>query len=340
MNDEAITDAFCNAAAEAQLGETASDSALPHAPDHPSAPFGAALVSLMLEACGGRLRDVHWFRTDWQRGGALTGYATWRHDDGVADDVVVKMPVPPRERLFMTELAEHEHIVPHIYASGDALGGSDMCWLVMERLPYGPVDSQWGGAAFDLTIEAVCRCYRALQDVPVTVEPKRFDWVEVLKRCRQVVRQNDTMSDAARWKKVLKAAQKKLPAWVQKWEARPTDTWCHGDLHLGNAMARHAPPNGPVLLLDFALTHPGHWVEDAVYFEHLYWSRRDKLEGRKITRQMAHTRKQMGLAVDGDWPQLAQVKRALTAMSAPAFLNIDKDPSYLRACLELLESEV
>ena len=339
MNDQAISEAFSDAGVSS-VSESSAEQPLKHPPEHPSAPFGAALEPILQQICGDQLRDLHWFRTDWQRGGALTGYAIWVDENERECPAAVNMPVPPRERLFMTELDQHKDIVPRIYASGEELGGYDMCWLIMERLPYGPIDSQWGGAAFDLTIDALCRCYKALDDIDVTVKAKRFNWDEVLKRCREVIRQNDTMQDAARWKKALKGAQKKLPKWIERWESRRTDMWCHGDVHLGNAMTRKPPPDGPALLFDFALTHPGHWVEDAVYFEHLYWSRREKLEGRRIAKQIAHQRKALGLPVDSNWANLAATKRALTAMSAPAFLNTDGDPAYLRACLELLESQV
>ena len=39
-----------------------------------SALFGAQLEPVLHQACGGRLSPVRWFRTDWQHGGALTGY--------------------------------------------------------------------------------------------------------------------------------------------------------------------------------------------------------------------------------------------------------------------------
>ncbi|MCX5659956.1 MAG: hypothetical protein NTW19_09575 [Planctomycetota bacterium] len=62
----------------------------PHAAD--SRPLGALLEPALRQTCGGRLSEVNWFRTDWQRGGALTGYATYRDDDGQPQPVVVKLP--------------------------------------------------------------------------------------------------------------------------------------------------------------------------------------------------------------------------------------------------------
>ena len=108
---------------------------------------------------------------------------------------------------------------------------------------------------------------------------------------------------------------------------------------MGNALTRRPPPDGPALLIDFALTHPGNWVEDAVYLEHLYWARRDELGQRRLCRQIAQERKRHGLVVERDWSQFAQVHRALLAMAAPTTAHLG-GPRYLEAALEVLEQAV
>ena len=105
-------------------------------------------------------------------------------------------------------------------------------------------------------------------------------------------------------------------------------------------MTRTEPPGGPALLFDFAHTRVGHWVEDGVYFEHLYWARRDKLDGRKLCKALAQERKRRGLPVDQDWSRYAEIKRALLAMSTPAVLDLDGDRAHVAAALEVLEREV
>ncbi|MEO0477538.1 MAG: hypothetical protein AAF085_16465, partial [Planctomycetota bacterium] len=70
-----------------------SPSPAPVPEDAAIAPFGAALAPILLQLCNGKLADLNWFRTDWQRGGALTGYATWTDETG-QHDAVVKFPVP------------------------------------------------------------------------------------------------------------------------------------------------------------------------------------------------------------------------------------------------------
>ena len=111
-----------------------------------------------------------------------------------------------------------------------------------------------------------------------------------------------------------------------------------GDLHLGNAMTRSAPPHGPAILIDFALTHPGHWVEDGIYFEHLYWSSKEQLDDRRLCHQLAHERKRQGLAVEEDWPRLASIKRMLLAMSTPAQGHMDPRSLHVKCALQILEA--
>ncbi len=301
-------------------------------------PFGAHLEAALRQACQAKLSPINWFRTAWQRGGALTGHATITADQGDVE-AVVKLPVSPGERLWLTRLQAAGDVAPTVFADGEALGDYDMAWVVMERLAHGPLSSSWGGAQFDLLVDVAGRFYRAAGEFEVAGRPDGRDWRAIHERARQKVKEAN-LQDAKRWNQALKKAKGPLREWTAVWQDRPTDQWVHGDLHLGNAMTRAAPPDGPALLFDFARTRPGHWVEDGVYFEHLYWSGRDQLNGRRLCRQIAHERKRLGLAVDEDWSRLAKVKRALLAMSAPAQLEHEGHPRHVQAALEVLEAEV
>lgn len=301
-------------------------------------PFGASLAPALRAACGGCLSEVAWFRTDWQRGGALTGYATYQHE-GQDQEVVVKLPIGPGELQWLVRLGGEQGVAPRVYAQGEALGGYDMAWVVMERLAHGPLGAAWGGKEFDLLIEAAGRFYAATGRFPVGSPPAPRDWAEVLDLARASVRRHH-LANSQRWNKALKQAQQKLRDWLTVWEARAVDQWCHGDFHLANAMTRVPPPRGPAVLLDFAMTRPGHWVEDAVYLEHLYWARRDRLGGRKLCKQIAQQRKNQGLSTAEDWPRLAEVYRALLAMGTPVVLRRDGDPQHVQAALEVLEAAV
>lgn len=118
-----------------------------HLDDHPALnarelPFGASLEPFLRDACENRLSTVNWFRTDWQRGGALTGYATYRDDAGKDQNVVVKLPVGPTERRWLARLGRTSNgVVPRVWATGQSLGEYDMAWVVMEQLPHGPLGS-------------------------------------------------------------------------------------------------------------------------------------------------------------------------------------------------------
>ncbi|MEM6854154.1 MAG: aminoglycoside phosphotransferase family protein [Planctomycetota bacterium] len=333
-------------------------------------PFGAALEGPLIEACGGRLSKINWFRTAWQRGGALTGYAAFTDDAGRAHDVVVKLPVPPRERRWLVQLQPKARpslersdesfgfartangrggFVPRLLAHGEAVGGYDFAWVVMERLPFGPLDEKWGGREFDLIIHAAGRFYEATADEPIDPSwgVRKRDWSAMLAEGRKRV-QARGCAEPQRWKAALKRAHKKLDQWVELWDARVGDGWCHGDLHLGNTLTRVAYDDTAVAdeghheaaaLIDFAEVRVGHWVEDAVYLEHLFWSLPHRLHGRKLVSMVARERKARGLTVGEDWPELARVKRALLAMAtATKFHEVGR--GHAAAALEVLEREV
>jgi len=311
----------------------------PTPPPANNQPFGAHLEPVLHEACDGRLSEVRWFRTDWQRGGALTGYATFTDDDGQQQDVVVKMPVPPRERLWLRQVQDAADVAPKLYVDGEVLGGYDLAWVIMEHMRYGPLTAAWGGREFDLLAEVAGRFYAAAASIPVDRPVRTIDWKQVCDKARRHM-QDQALPDTARWNIALKKAQKKLKSWLNIWESRPVDQWCHGDLHLGNAMTRAAAPGGPAVLIDYAQTHAGHWVEDAVYVEHLYWADKDSSSGRRFAKRVAEQRKIHGLPVDPDWAEYARVKRALTALSAPLRLDREGNLAHLHAALEVLESLV
>ncbi len=305
---------------------------------HYDGPFGAALQPVLVDACDGELTDISWFRTDWQRGGAATAYAKLKSGEAQVE-VVVKMPIPPGELAWLNRLQHVEDVAPKVYASGATLGGYDIAWVVMEKLPHGPIGSAWGGAAFDLTVDAIGRFYAAASEVPNdgAVKPKDYD--DFLKRARENVKRH-SLPEEQRWHAALKRAHKKLPKWLDIWKDRATNHWLHGDLHLANAMTRVPAPDGPALLFDYAETRCGHWVTDAVYLEHQYWGRKERLEGRKICSMIAKARKKHGLSVEADWPQLAEVKRALLAMCTPVAIHRVADANHVHAALEMLEIAV
>jgi len=316
----------------------ASTSPSPLPKDTAFQPFGATLAPVLLSCCAGRLTNLQWFRTDWQRGGALTGYADWTDDQGLQRPAVVKMPVPPGERRWLVQLSCDE-VTPRVYAHGCELGGYDLAWVVMERLPHGPLGTKWGASRFDLLADAAANFYASARLVPLTDPHTPRDWESQLKQSRDHI-SRDTIAHSQRWRAALKATGKKLPGWLKTWRSRDTGYWCHGDLHLGNAMSRYAPPDGPATLFDLAAVHPGHWVEDAVYLEHLYWAHPKALDAAKPAKLIAHYMRDYGLSPGDNWSELAKIYRALLAMVAPAHLDAEGGSAHAAAALEVLEELV
>ena len=315
--------------------QPASPSPDPLPSDTAIQPFGAALAPTLLNLCDGRLSDINWFRTDWQRGGALTGFATWTDERGEQHPSVVKFPIPPTERRWLVQLSSDE-VTPRVFAHGSELGGYDLAWVVMERLPFGPIGPKWRAESFKLIAEAAANFYASARLIPLSDPPKARDWEDQLKRSRDQIGR-DQIADSQRWRKALKAAGKKLPKWLDTWYSRDKGYWCHGDLHPGNAMSRHPAPLGPAVLFDLANVRPGHWVEDAVYLEHLYWTNPAAMHGIKPVKYIAQRIRDFGLTPGDNWPELANIYRALLAMTAPATRNKPGGSALAAASLEVLE---
>lgn len=339
---DSSNDTEANLAADA--AQSGGDASQPPAnPPEPTEtvwqPLGSEIGPRLIEQTGDRLRDLKWFRTDWQRGGALTGYASWMDEQDQAYPVVVKLPVPPRERLWLQRLQSAQDVAPRLYADGDEVGDYDMAWVVMERLEHGPLGKSWKGREFDLVIDAAARFFKATSAFDIPPNDPDADWQKLLERARKKVR-DSAIPEKARWKAVLKNARKQVDTWGETWAARSREHWCHGDLHLGNAMSRHAPPEGPAILFDYARVHVGHWLRDAIYFEHLYWAAPDALCGRKLCKMLAKALREHEVEAGADWVDWAQAYRCLTAMMVPLRLHEEGAPAYVQAALELLEQNV
>lgn len=312
--------------------------------DHPQGTdvhaLGPRLERALIEACEGRLSDVHWFRSDWQRGGAATAYGCYRCEHGPRD-VVIKFPLSPREHRALTSLAEADAPTPRLAAHGVNIGPYDLAWVVMERLPGNPLAAHLHADVFQHLAEAVARFYHAAARRVKAEPPSRtHDWPALLDRARRQIRDNPSLTGASRWADAVKHAQRAAKRLIEQWDGRAVNDCCHGDLHPGNCMMRPETSPwgepGPVLL-DFAECHLGHWIEDAIYMERLYWARPDVLNGIKPVSMIAKARRALGLPTSDDYPALADIRRALMAATTPAFLEQEGHPAYLSAALQVLE---
>lgn len=314
---------------------------------HPPAPdphaLGESLGPALREECEGRLGSIEWFRSSWQHGGAATGLAEWSDGSGTTP-AIVKLPVPALEHRWTVLMGDGAHgPTPRVLAHGDMIGERRVDWLVLERLPGAPLSANLDEqAVLDLVRTAAVFQQQAAARRAVDEAPKDKDWHALVDRARTVVRMHG-IPEEQRWNDALRLVQKSLDSLVARWRARPIDAWCHGDLHPGNALRRapsDVPDASPAVLIDLALVHSGHWVEDAVYLERLYWARPALLHGVKPVSALAKARRELGLPTDepgGAYVEIANLRRVLMASVVPAFLEREGHPAYTHAALEVLE---
>lgn len=305
--------------------------------------LGPALEPAILAACGSSLSDIRWFRTDWQLGGAATAYACAQPSDGEPPrDVVIKIPIGPREYRFLTALSViNESPTPRLAFHGSELGGYDLAWVVMERLDGDPLSAHLHKDIFRRVATVAASFHKCAREaMPIGAPPDPPAWGDLLERARQALRDNPQIPEAQRWANAVKGAQKHLPTLEQVWRTRAIDTWCHGDLHPGNCMARpEGSPWGEAgdILFDLAEVHAGHWVEDAIYLERVYWGTPDALKGVKPVSMLAKARRELGLDTEDDYALLANARRVLMAACVPAFLHREGHPAYMAQALKILE---
>ena len=313
-----------------------------------------ALAPALIAHCHNRLGPIEWFRASWQRGGAATGFSTWELGPTPSGQsrrigVIVKFPVGPAEHRWTTALGAvpHDHWhsqdshklpTPRVIASGTDLGGYDLAWLITERLQGPTLSSNLSEQSLlDLLAAAADFHAAALRAAPVTGRPRSPNWDKALDHAREVCK-NHAIPESQHWNDVLKKVQKHLPILRARWDTRPMNDWCHGDLHPGNAL-RRATDNGNAqcVLIDLALVHPGHWIEDALYLERQFWGHEALLHGIKPLGTLAKFRREKGLPTEGDYPELANIRRVLTAACAPSLIEREGNLKYLHAALEVIE---
>lgn len=307
------------------------------------------LEPVLRQECGGRLGSIEWFASRWQRGGAATGFSVWHEPGREALPVVVKLPVGPVEHRWTTGLGKVHHDVwytdegermptPKVLADGHELGGYDLGWIVMERLPGEPLAKDLKpGCIHELMEAAVDFQARSSALAPVEGTPKPTDWHHLFEKSKETARVSP-LPESKHWLESVKRAAKVLPWLVDHWNARAINSWCHGDLHAGNAMRRsRRDGSATCVLIDLALVHPGHWVEDALYLERQFWGHAELLYGIKPVTEMARIRRERGMPASDNYAELAMVRRVLTAAAAPALIEREGNPKYLHAALETLD---
>lgn len=305
--------------------------------------LAASLEPVLGAACDGRLDSITWFRTDWQRGGAATGRARWRGDDGERG-VLVKMPLHPRELRWLRTLGGTTPHVPAFLAGGEALGGYDLAWAVIEHLPHGPLALTWRPSFIEPIATAIAGFSTATASFATGRLSAEDHWPDLLAESRRKVG-DARLEGAKEWNRLLRECERRLETLMECWRSRVPVEWVHGDLHPGNAMCRHPIPDADegvpeVCLIDFAEVRTGHWIEDAIYLERLHWSRVERIEGHPPVRAIAKARKAAGLDNGPDHTRLAAIRRLLMAAAAPAYARTEGSPAHLAACRQRMEASL
>ena len=307
----------------------------------------------VIEQCRGQLGEISWFKTTWQHSGAGTGFATWTTKKGVEIECVVKVPIGYREYYWTKRLGlVHEDdwerssslslATPRVLAAGYELGEHDFAWLVMEKFKNPPLASSLDASSMWEIFEAAAE-FQAAAVLEEIVDPKKLpkgkEWgADLEKAIREV--DAHAMEHAERWTRAIERVLENLGVFADRWINRSVDTWCHHDLHARNAMRRisnNPEIHGRCALIDLALVAPGHWVEDALYIERLYWGHEDLMCGVDPVETLGRCRVALGLPVDGDSEEIAGVRRVLMAATCPNYLRTEGNQLYLNAALERLE---
>ena len=303
--------------------------------------LGPALAPALREVTEDRISDIRWFLTDWQRGGAATAYAKLLDKHGKTHEVVIKVPVRLSEIRWLTRmdgLGDEHNVGPIIFEHGLELGGYDFAWIIMERFAPGPLAAHLDEQAWQQFADVAARFYARAQHYPVDQCPRRENWHALLERARERAQINIT-DNAQEWNKAIKTVQKSIDSILAVWQARNCDTWCHGDLHPANAMRRDECPDR-AYLIDMAEVHAGHWIEDAVYAERLFWGHPERMLGTSVVERIAESRKKIGLDNGKGYHRLADIRRVLMAATAPAFLSTEGNPAHLHGTLEILQKTI
>lgn len=329
----------------------------PHLAHDPHA-LAEAVSPALHDACDGRLGPIEWFHATWQRGGACTGFSTFHlHSGAPRVDVMVKLPIGDAELRWTRSLGSCDpesfndpthlaRVTPRVLASGDSLREYHLNWLVIEKLAGPHMPKHMDAGEVTELIAATLDFHEAAAPVaPVDAKPPSPQWETLIERSRETCK-NHVVAGEQHWNDMLKKVLRALPALRGAWERRPITTWCHGDIHPGNAMRRIVTAGGadpgawavksPLVLIDLALVHPGHWMEDALYLERQYWGNTELLHGIKPVSLLAKLRRERGLAVD-DYATAANARRILMAACAPAMIEREGNPRYLSTAIEYIE---
>lgn len=248
------------------------------------------------------LQTINFVTQEWSASDALHFQAIHH---ATQTPVLIKVGITSNELFWSEEIFHHApHLVPVLFLSGRTLGDLDLAWKVVEIAQGGVLGPKWGGREFEMLLAAGVEFQRIAQDIHP--QPDR------------VTLNTRTSRDVKKW--LMDALPDEPPGPVQvliervdeqfDWVEKNCETvTCHGDLHMCNGVTRTEPPNGSVLLIDFATCRQP-WAFEAARLQVLNSIDKDRVGFRNLVQLMASLRQVQGLSACVDLDLLSKVTLA------------------------------
>jgi hypothetical protein len=229
------------------------------------APTAGRLIELQLEP-----------RPEHTRSLFLTGT-----DSATGMPAFVKLNISPWELYWMRALGAHApDLAPRVLASGEQLGGYELRWLVLEKVPY-RLSQAWGERTYDLLAEAAVRFHMAAQSID-----RRFTGIECLDATQRWIELGLREGCPGPLIRVLERLQHDWD-WVTITCGLEV---CFGDLTPVNALCHTPPPDGECALLIDPIPRVAPWAWDAAYCQTISAN-----SDVRMVHRMAEIRRQCGL---------------------------------------------
>jgi hypothetical protein len=220
---------------------------------------------------------------------------------------LLKVGVSMSQLYWTRELtARAPDIFPRLLASGERLGGTGECWLLLERISHDGLGPAWRGREYQMVLESVLRFHLAARSEPRQHLPT-WDEADVRKQLERGVELGVPGPGLAllgafeeHWRFVRSAAEPEV---------------CLMDVQLSNALSRDEAPGGTALLIDYWPTLAP-WTCDPAAFEakHAMDGRRPGY-GRFVQRMAAlRAEARLGVCRPEDLEWLARIVVGWSAM--------------------------
>ncbi len=248
--------------------------------------------------------------------------------------VIIKTGVAESEMYWTEHLAAADPTLFPLFLAAGCVSVPENCnrinFFAAERLLYSLIGSLWQGRQTEMLLDAAARFHQAAQQVAAQPLSQLS-----LKDVMQWLAEGGARHPPGDWVSVAAFAEQDYD-----WLLRTCPfVICHGDLHVGNAFSRTAPPDGSALLIDInPVLQP--WVFDAAWVETCLWKNQGRRGIGDTIRELAARRRILGLEA---LPPEVQEKAGRIALSWFAIRNWDPDhlefmPGFQEATEALINS--